>query len=264
MRCPYCGRTFTLTGPYCPSCGRRLIGREEEETPPAGAPGQPPASSSLPPAPSEGEDILVVELEDSPPFPVPPPPAAPPSSPAPQAAPSLLRPQPVTEGYVGSLCPYCRFPLKYHETMVVCPACKVAHHADCWNENRGCTTYGCAYSPEAHPPQPAAQPGPAPASAPAQYGPQALPPPLAAATAAQLESTASAALLLSILGLFCCGLLSVLAILMAVGVLVRMRALGLNAPRARQQAIAAIIIGLVIVALAALFFFLLAAARYNI
>jgi len=30
----------------------------------------------------------------------------------------------------------------------VCPACDVPHHAECWNENGGCTTYGCPESPE--------------------------------------------------------------------------------------------------------------------
>lgn len=28
--------------------------------------------------------------------------------------------------------------------MIVCPACNIPHHAECWRENGGCTTYGCS------------------------------------------------------------------------------------------------------------------------
>jgi hypothetical protein len=45
--------------------------------------------------------------------------------------------------YIGNICPYCRFPIKPGQDIVICPACKVPHHEDCWRENGGCTTYGC-------------------------------------------------------------------------------------------------------------------------
>ncbi len=47
------------------------------------------------------------------------------------------------EGLVGKTCPYCQFPLKTDSEVVKCPACQVPHHKECWQENRGCTTFGC-------------------------------------------------------------------------------------------------------------------------
>lgn len=44
---------------------------------------------------------------------------------------------------IGRICPYCRFPLKHGAQVATCPACNLPHHADCWCENGGCTTYGC-------------------------------------------------------------------------------------------------------------------------
>jgi len=43
----------------------------------------------------------------------------------------------------GKLCPYCRSPLHDREQVIVCPACRVAHHLECWIDNGRCTTYGC-------------------------------------------------------------------------------------------------------------------------
>jgi hypothetical protein len=40
-------------------------------------------------------------------------------------------------------CPYCRTAIESGTRTVVCPACELVHHADCWEENRGCSTYGC-------------------------------------------------------------------------------------------------------------------------
>ncbi len=45
--------------------------------------------------------------------------------------------------YIGKTCPYCQFPLKADSEVVKCPACKVPHHKECWQENGGCTTFGC-------------------------------------------------------------------------------------------------------------------------
>lgn len=45
--------------------------------------------------------------------------------------------------YVGKTCPYCQFPIKQGSGGVLCPGCQVPHHRTCWEENKGCTTFGC-------------------------------------------------------------------------------------------------------------------------
>ncbi len=44
---------------------------------------------------------------------------------------------------IGKTCPYCQFPLKQESKAVQCKSCKTPHHQECWNENDGCTTFGC-------------------------------------------------------------------------------------------------------------------------
>lgn len=41
-------------------------------------------------------------------------------------------------------CPVCCSPLAEEDTVKICPNCKTPHHMECWEENRGCSTYGCA------------------------------------------------------------------------------------------------------------------------
>lgn len=41
-------------------------------------------------------------------------------------------------------CPYCLSLLVDGDAAEVCPACKASYHADCWQENGGCSVYGCA------------------------------------------------------------------------------------------------------------------------
>ena len=48
------------------------------------------------------------------------------------------------ENYIGKNCPYCKTEIKEGEEVKVCPACGIPHHASCWNENKGCTTFGCS------------------------------------------------------------------------------------------------------------------------
>jgi hypothetical protein len=43
----------------------------------------------------------------------------------------------------GRSCPYCRFPLKEGAEAVVCQRCHAMHHADCWEDNSGCSIVGC-------------------------------------------------------------------------------------------------------------------------
>ncbi len=50
-------------------------------------------------------------------------------------------------------CPYCQSEVPAKEAAKRCSECGAPHHADCWRENGGCTTYGCrmASTPEPSP-----------------------------------------------------------------------------------------------------------------
>lgn len=48
------------------------------------------------------------------------------------------------EDYVGKLCPFCRTEIKAGEAVKACPSCGLAHHQACWDENGGCSTFGCS------------------------------------------------------------------------------------------------------------------------
>ena len=48
------------------------------------------------------------------------------------------------ENYIGKICPYCKTEIKEGEEIKVCPVCGIPHHAGCWEENKGCTTFGCS------------------------------------------------------------------------------------------------------------------------
>ena len=48
------------------------------------------------------------------------------------------------ENYVGKSCPFCKTEIKETDTVKVCPACGIPHHVGCWEENHGCTTFGCS------------------------------------------------------------------------------------------------------------------------
>lgn len=45
--------------------------------------------------------------------------------------------------YVRKICPYCKTEIKEGDEVKVCPECGIPHHAACWEENKGCTTFGC-------------------------------------------------------------------------------------------------------------------------
>ncbi len=47
---------------------------------------------------------------------------------------------------MSSTCPYCRETVEESEGMA-CPECKTPHHHDCWDENKGCTVFGCIKAP---------------------------------------------------------------------------------------------------------------------
>lgn len=52
----------------------------------------------------------------------------------------------------GAVCPYCRAPMLAEETNVLlCPGCSTPHHSDCFEENGGCTVFGCSAAPPEEP-----------------------------------------------------------------------------------------------------------------
>ncbi|MDD4493071.1 MAG: RING finger protein [Eubacteriales bacterium] len=46
--------------------------------------------------------------------------------------------------FIGKTCPFCKTAIQPGEDMKVCHACGMPHHQNCWEENKGCTTFGCA------------------------------------------------------------------------------------------------------------------------
>ena len=48
------------------------------------------------------------------------------------------------EDYIGKICPFCKMEIKEGDSVKVCPACGIPHHESCWEENKGCTTFGCS------------------------------------------------------------------------------------------------------------------------
>ena len=48
------------------------------------------------------------------------------------------------ENYVGKICPFCKTEITETDAVKVCPACGIPHHEGCWEENHGCTTFGCS------------------------------------------------------------------------------------------------------------------------
>lgn len=48
------------------------------------------------------------------------------------------------ENYIGKTCPFCKTEITETDAVKVCPACGIPHHEGCWDENHGCTTFGCS------------------------------------------------------------------------------------------------------------------------
>lgn len=261
MRCPYCQQNIRVQGRFCPKCGEQIFGLPvRQQTPPTGAPAgvtppaTPPAARPAPPPayrPFEGSDSapayddITIETGDM-------------SGPAgaPSAAPSGVHPAAGEE--VGKTCPYCRFPLKPGEQVMSCPACKVPHHADCWAENQGCTTYGCQ-GVSAPVPSAISPPFARPTSVLSSPGSIGLPD---FDTLAQTEfiGRANNALILAIIGLLCCAPLSLIGLFMGIGILSDLIRHRISAPAARSKAITAIVLG-VVATLGWLIYLLIFAAR---
>lgn len=47
----------------------------------------------------------------------------------------------------NKICPYCQSKIKSNADFIVCSHCGTPHHKECWDENSGCTTYGCINNP---------------------------------------------------------------------------------------------------------------------
>jgi TM2 domain-containing membrane protein YozV len=47
----------------------------------------------------------------------------------------------------GGSCPYCRTAFAAEDEIVACSGCVTNHHADCLQENGGCTVFGCPQAP---------------------------------------------------------------------------------------------------------------------
>ncbi len=253
MRCPFCHQNIRIQGRFCPQCGEQIFGL------PVDRPGRQPRSPGAPPpdAPQSSPSL---------PRPVTPPtqsgPAPPPDlvdldidfgteEPAPAPG-SDAGAQVAANEYIGKICPYCRFPIKPGEEIVVCPQCEVPHHLDCWQENQGCTTYGCTGGAPAA--QPLTRGGPLPSQTPSGYGAEA--PALTPDARRRVEATftemqsrelgaqATNALVLSVLGILCF-LPAMIGFFMAIAVLSRaaQNPAMANHP-AKTRAIAAVVIGL--------------------
>jgi hypothetical protein len=61
------------------------------------------------------------------------------SAPAPMTAP-VAPPPPEPQ---GALCSICQTPIAAGEERTSCPSCHLTFHAQCWQENYGCSAYGC-------------------------------------------------------------------------------------------------------------------------
>ncbi len=48
----------------------------------------------------------------------------------------------------NKICPYCQSKIKAGSDFIVCSNCGTPHHGECWEENSGCTTYGCINNPQ--------------------------------------------------------------------------------------------------------------------
>jgi len=52
----------------------------------------------------------------------------------------------------NSVCPYCRARVgPSQDEQVICEGCDTPHHRDCYQENGGCTVFGCRFAPPDEP-----------------------------------------------------------------------------------------------------------------
>ena len=72
--------------------------------------------------------------------------------------------------YAGRICSICQAQIQFGEQLRFCEQCQSPFHQACWEENRGCGTYGCPSGPQVGPAAPAPPPLP---SVPASLAPRA-------------------------------------------------------------------------------------------
>lgn len=62
------------------------------------------------------------------------------------AAEASLRPEEAAEGAIGiqEMCSVCQTPIEDDDERTTCNACKLPFHQECWEENLGCSAYGCS------------------------------------------------------------------------------------------------------------------------
>lgn len=53
-----------------------------------------------------------------------------------------------TKDFAGKLCTVCQTKIITGEEVVKCFACELPFHHECWNENKGCSAYGCVGAPK--------------------------------------------------------------------------------------------------------------------
>ena len=63
---------------------------------------------------------------------------------------SMQQPQRGAAGFdlAGKLCSICQTNIIAGEGVLMCPYCGLPFHGECWDENRGCSAYGCQGAPK--------------------------------------------------------------------------------------------------------------------
>jgi hypothetical protein len=64
--------------------------------------------------------------------------------PAQRASPATRRPVRPATPAAQPMCGVCQSAISMFEEKTGCPACGLAFHAECWQENYGCSAYGCS------------------------------------------------------------------------------------------------------------------------
>src|SRR5437763_261566 len=61
---------------------------------------------------------------------------------------SRPREQEAGPGIAGKVCSICQTGIIAGERVLECSFCGLPFHAECWDENRGCSAYGCQGAPK--------------------------------------------------------------------------------------------------------------------
>jgi predicted RNA-binding Zn-ribbon protein involved in translation (DUF1610 family) len=58
-----------------------------------------------------------------------------------------MKPIYADQNHAAKICSICQTAVVTGELILVCPSCDLPFHQECWNENGGCSQYGCAHAP---------------------------------------------------------------------------------------------------------------------